>query len=843
MEKRNVVGRRLSFTQLLSTCHLQVPIIQRDYAQGRKGEFEIRNAFLDKLFGYLSGNEIERDLDFIYGNTIEENGLPKFIPLDGQQRLTTLMLLHWYLALRSDSFAHFAGIALHRNEEDGYVVSKFSYETRSASRNFCNALFQTDLDLHTLLPADKGKINALSKTIRNAYWFSLSWINDPTVKGMLNMLDAIHERFYPGSEGFYERLADQQRRVITFLFLDLDEHNLSDDLYIKMNARGVTLTSFENFKANFEQYLSQVTLRDRRYFLDFDGVRREVFLKSYYAHQLDTTWSNIFWTLSKYDPDNYDVFLTNFIRTMAIAVYSSANGINVNKHEKILEPLLSRSSPISFYGYNKLGLFKGLEDNALHELDEQIVDEIIRFLDILQNRPSAESYFSKGFYFNENSVLRNLFSTNYKVAEYGSRVKFYAYYKYLISRGSEDFKGIAEWLRVVHNLVEGTLPYDRLSGFLNSIRSIDLLLPLASDILPGIAGMVAGLPGFDDYQWREEKMKARLIVMDGEWRELILQAEQHSYFNGQIGFLLFLAGVEQSGILLDTEMDQELNSKIKAAFAGYFKKAEKVFSKNGLRESLSAKGEYIWERALLSLGNYSLKESHNQSFLIGFDRDISWKRFFKLDKDEAAHRGHSNILKAIFDSLDVNDIEGSLKRGISSREKGNSWRERFIDNPALFSYLGGKRYFRQNTAHGFVIFKGERMSGGHAELLSYDLYTRYFAGMEILPFTDRDYYLAGGEDVFNRPCAFFDKWFYKDTHFALDVFGNLDGSVLLRFFFRKDGFFPSEIDQVLLDVGFEFIEKEENYLLCLPEDEIIEKLLSIFLALDGVKQSELQKLA
>ena len=65
-------------------------------------------------------------LDFIYGTT--END--RLNPLDGQQRLTTLWLLHWYIALRADML----------NEDNCAILKKFTYETRITSREFCQNL-------------------------------------------------------------------------------------------------------------------------------------------------------------------------------------------------------------------------------------------------------------------------------------------------------------------------------------------------------------------------------------------------------------------------------------------------------------------------------------------------------------------------------------------------------------------------------------------------------------------------------------------------------------------------------------------------------------------------------
>ena len=67
---------------------ISIPIIQRDYAQGRKDAASIRGKFLDEIFNRLDNDE-NLFLDFIYGS-IEDD---KFIPIDGQQRLTTLFFV------------------------------------------------------------------------------------------------------------------------------------------------------------------------------------------------------------------------------------------------------------------------------------------------------------------------------------------------------------------------------------------------------------------------------------------------------------------------------------------------------------------------------------------------------------------------------------------------------------------------------------------------------------------------------------------------------------------------------------------------------------------------------
>ena len=74
---------------------IAIPIIQRDYAQGRiDAEVNgIRERFLDSLHQAIKVDPIT--LDFVYGD-INVDGV--MTPLDGQQRLTALFLLHWYAA-------------------------------------------------------------------------------------------------------------------------------------------------------------------------------------------------------------------------------------------------------------------------------------------------------------------------------------------------------------------------------------------------------------------------------------------------------------------------------------------------------------------------------------------------------------------------------------------------------------------------------------------------------------------------------------------------------------------------------------------------------------------------
>lgn len=219
-----------NFKELLKTYSVKIPIIQRDYAQGRNdGKTEkIREKFLNSIFDALkSGKNLH--LDFVYGSV--KNNI--FTPLDGQQRLTTLFLLHLYFGENTN-------------------LNKFSYETRASSREFCEKLIENMREIKKeFLPDtdDQAKKTYISEQIKDRPWFMAFWEQDPTVKSMLTMLDDICQKANKN------KINPENLDKLTFSLLKISDFGLDDDLYIKMNARGKPLNEFENFKAEFEKFL------------------------------------------------------------------------------------------------------------------------------------------------------------------------------------------------------------------------------------------------------------------------------------------------------------------------------------------------------------------------------------------------------------------------------------------------------------------------------------------------------------------------------------------------------------------------------------------------------------
>lgn len=256
---------------------VRIPLVQRDYAQGRPDQraAEIRGSFLDALHAAVSGGQLI-GLDFIYGDIDEEGAL---LPLDGQQRLTTLFLLHWFLCLRAGE----------QPSSQGW--SRFSYDTRASARRFCERV--------VLHPPPRDEVG-LAEWIVDQAWFLHGWRNDPTIRSMLTMIGAIEARFAgTDAASAWSRLTDPEEPAISFLLLPIEEIGAGDELYIKMNSRGKPLTPFENFKARLEQTLA------------WCGTRADEL-----AHKIDGLWSDLLWPMRGDD----DVVDDEFMRLLELVI-------------------------------------------------------------------------------------------------------------------------------------------------------------------------------------------------------------------------------------------------------------------------------------------------------------------------------------------------------------------------------------------------------------------------------------------------------------------------------------------------------------------------------------------
>lgn len=714
----NREGERMSFFKLFAEkdYKLVIPIIQREYAQGRKSENinEVRNEFLDALYGYLDANIPYRDLDFVYGNIMPCEDETQFIPLDGQQRLTTLFLLHWYLYNISEN-EDAKELFIKRMICNGR--SRFSYETRMSATNFCDSLMSHTIDMGHLYQNEEDNLPSLSATIKNKNWYYRTWDYDPTVQSMLVMLDSIHEKFNERPE-FFERQTNTEEPIITFLFMDLQKYQLTDDLYIKMNSRGKQLTSFENFKAKYEQYLKTVG-QEETFTLSFGNAEKEVDLSRYFSYNIDTKWTNLFWNyrhlrLRHNDFEHFDDLIANFIRVVFANTYAGKVYIRSNSKNETLEKLIQDSDEhLSFNTYQKLDALS--EESALY---------LVRALDALSaNSDGLACYLPEEykFYYNEENMFRKVMENN---LSYADRLQFHAYLQFLIRY--EDKSGLADWMRVIKNITDmENSATNTIAEFSSKIRSINELLKDADHILEHMS-QIYHLEGFNLSQIKEENAKANLILSHDGWRKEIEEIEKHGYFNGRIGFLLDYAEVY---LCEDYDWDETTNEELLNTFRNYKKKAGVVFA-NSYDDRINDTN-YCLERAAMTKGNYFVDTSGKAFNMLttnvvknNVKRDYSWKRVLHPSECQWGY----DIFKEILDDerFDVNDVVGSLETIAKDGCKDCKWKDLLIKNPDLIEY-STQGFIGTYEDNGIMLLTSKKSNATHAELYSYYLYTKFIA--------------------------------------------------------------------------------------------------------------------
>ena len=455
---------------------ITIPIVQRDYAQGRENKDvkKIRNRFLKVLYDALVENQ-RTTLDFVYGN-IENRQL---IPLDGQQRLTTLFLLHYYIA-------HHEQVS----KDEWHFLHNFTYETRISSREFCKYLVE-------FIP-DFTQSN-MSGQIKDEPWFPMEWESDPTVLSMLVMLDDIH-RIFKNTNDLWTKLTGD---AITFYFLPLSDLDVTDELYIKMNSRGKPLTNFEHFKAELELRIKEVD----------PDLAKEIMRK------IDQDWTDMLWPYrdSGIKKDGLDDVIDDeflrYIHFISDIIGYEKNETEITDDFEIIEKRFAKSCGKV---YENLKCLEKLFDIWT----EYNIDDFF-------NKYIATGEHERGKILIDSSV--NLFRECCR--KYGNRGDFslsktlmlYAFICYLVHKDDDLESAFPRRLRIVNNLIRNSS---------NEIRS-DNMIVLLAHVKNIILNGVIEIGGFQNRQVEEERKKLKWTNEHTEEQaERLYCLEDHKYLNG-----------------------------------------------------------------------------------------------------------------------------------------------------------------------------------------------------------------------------------------------------------------------------------------------------------------------
>jgi hypothetical protein len=454
-----------------------VPIIQRDYAQGRMLPeiTRIRNRFLNALFNAVEGDQIT--LDFIYGD-IDSNGT--MTPLDGQQRLTTLFLLHWY-AVKKENI----------DSKEYAFLKMFSYETRYSARDFCVNL----VDFNPVFIENTH----ISEQIKNQYWFPMSWTKDQTISSMLVMIDAIHNKFI-NVENLWQKLKSKK---ITFYFLPIKDMGLTDELYIKMNSRGKPLTQFEHFKAEFERQLKETDPE----------------LQKTISSKIDNEWTTLLWNYRGSDNVIDDEFLRYFRFICDIICYKDGNspvGRSTDEFD-LLDMYFSDSVENIKFLESYFDCWANIDEGNPKSFFDKFGQENI-FKDSLDN------------YADITGSRQTKFSLNKKIV-------LYATVTFLNNRKNISDKEYFRRMRIIKNLIENSR--DEISDSISRVggnRMPAILKQVDSIMSNGEIDLSLDI-NFNKNQLDEEKEKIAWLRDNPDKEQILFELEDHKLLYGQIGIV------------------------------------------------------------------------------------------------------------------------------------------------------------------------------------------------------------------------------------------------------------------------------------------------------------------
>jgi len=543
---------------------IAIPVIQRDYAQGRKGKEVLRQKFL-----YDIKNALESDsplqLDFVYGQ-VEKIGNEYYLyPLDGQQRLTTLWLLHWYIAFKSGEL---------KNHNDEF--RNFTYETRDSSKEFFSKL----CDLGPLSDDErqeesvqnkggKGVDNKLRQHICNQRWFLSKWEDDPTVQAALNTLCGVYKEDKRGNyinngiDDYFKDLdnyGDYWKKLIgencpiSFYYFDINQEKvkLTDDIYVKMNARGKKLTDFENFKADLLAFYQEK---------EWDNSLDR---KEKIGYLIDNTWTDVFWTSiddkSKGVDDVFFAFINRFILNEYVAKRGSNDGY-LQSVEDVDKSALFNTLYDNDTEYNDFKLYRNpyINDDG-EEFLKNVFDKIKNVLAFYGNCKPMTEVFKASWHEKKDSGLDFIpkYNKDGKISDMTQpeRIVFYAACRFFENNLNNKFieEKFKDWIQFVWNI---TNQVGTKSAMISGIRYIADIVEEVSNKEWDINAYLRDNPkyNFAKQQVKEEIAKAKqILTQSNPTKEEIKSTENELHdYRGAIRFLLDVEGEDYNFNNYDTK--------------------------------------------------------------------------------------------------------------------------------------------------------------------------------------------------------------------------------------------------------------------------------------------------
>lgn len=539
-------------THHVEISHFLIPKIQRSYAQGRLEENQVRESILKEMFDALI-NQKDVEFSFVYGSFREKRDDKKapFEVLDGQQRLTTIFLLNVYIQL------------MERGSVFEWMNGCFLYETRKTSSDFIQKLLELKhekedgksiFDL-TVKPSDY---------ISSKLWYTNAYKLDSTVEAMIVMLDAINVHYLNYATSLPEGQSPDLVGALDhlkFYALPLQSFDLTEDLYIKMNARGLPLTPYENFKANLIGYLKPSNKEDEIFY-----TREREWLD--FASNLDVSWIDIFWSRNdSSDRDYNNRFFRLFYRWCALLCLLKKDIRLPRKDDENEETVGSlyeffatkseaqSKKDVRYLGFDNYKQLLQLTSTSIFhkEEDGQPVPEkaILNKEDIAIILSTIYRYGKRD---GDNMILKSVnapWETNREMFgegyDYGDKTIFAAILLFILANHAygwdkkmqtenpeKDMFAVsyARWMRFVHNIVENTDIRER--NYSSMVAHLVALLNLMRENANIYIALTEYAPAdtFDSIKYESEKANLILSHPGEDFEAALEKIESSSFFRG-----------------------------------------------------------------------------------------------------------------------------------------------------------------------------------------------------------------------------------------------------------------------------------------------------------------------
>lgn len=682
---------------LLSRYHVVIPGIQRHYVQGAnnpKAE-SVRKQFIKEIFTAIEKKQNEFNLHFIYG-PINTNGEDSFVPVDGQQRLTTLWLIARYAVEKAEPS---------NRKELLRLLSRFTNEDRINAKRFCQAL--TCEDSRWNITKDPNP------DILCQDWFVDYWKEDETVASMIRMLSTIYEEWNKHQDTITAE--DILEAIASKIRFNLKIDAFGDDIYMKMNARGLQLTQWENFKGKFSEDLCE----DKKewWVKEMEELSNRFFICSDEQHELpDNAFFALYARIMAYEARESGVDCGNSIKQLAAYTH------NHNTWSQIELPFVPYSD------------FSGITNNE--SIASTVADTCVKMIKtVLDNFKEIVPYFG------DNKLFDTFFHPQNR-NELDFTLCCYEYFKKFVNE-DVDTNNFLKALRLMWNILENVdRQYENPDYRVELVKKI---IDLGDQTLysPQIKKKIIDSNADAPEQAKEEAEKA--IQMDRNdqsmpsyWNDAIEKAEECAFFHGSIRFLYRNSNGETTWENFATKLSNCMD----------------LFTKDGLSEDKKVKANQVlishckdWKKLIRKPVFDTDKESWKQVLT-----DVNLSEYVNgllLSPNEIAD-SHDDIIQLLID----NDIWKNLineNPGYELEWKANSpslWLNRY-----LYLTLKLKRNNREDILDAFI----------NDSKVTFDA-----------PEEERYRTIKGKNYYFAVPMWFTYKYKGKEYHFAWQTWGNID---------------------------------------------------------------------